>query len=210
MVQGELHDDRPEIRGEGQLLQAMLAHWMHEDNLYWTQIRHLLVLQLAINAAGFTVGATPLGLILMLLGALLSAFFYRLATKIQENRDANLDAIAVVSVSLASRETGTGIARARSADAIPSWGLFRFAQHPLGVKADAGKRFHAVLFIGCIVINILVALAFLQAITCNDPWLRYIHPELLRPPGNDGASKRPVGATAPNPAPRSSTQNARW
>ena len=172
-------DVKPAMRGEGQLLQAMLAHWIHEDNLYWMQIRHLLLLQLAVSAAWFGVGPTVLGALLMFGAALLSIFFYRLGAKIRENRDINLEAIGILSKNLASTETEEQISAAR-ADVGPSWGLFRFARHPLGTMRDEGKRFHIVLFGTCIILNLILGFVSIHDVVAEGGWLRHIHPRFER------------------------------
>lgn len=166
-------------RAEGQLLQAMLGHWIHEDNLYWTQIRHLLVLQLAVSAAWFGVGTTVLAALIMFGAALVSIFLFRLATKIQENRDVNLDAIAILSNTLASDGIREEISRARQDDA-PSWGLFRFARHPLGTARDEGKRFHVGLFFACIALNLALGFVSIHDVVSENAWLRHIHPRFER------------------------------
>lgn len=189
-------DEKPPVRGEGQLLQSLLAHWTHEDNLYWTQIRHVLVLQLAVYAAFYAVGPTVLGVILMILAALISWFFYRLATKIQENRDANLDAISIVSTSVASNETAIKITDAQKRDST-SWGLFRFAEHPLGTMRDEGKIFHVVIFWACIALNLAVCVASIHDILSEGSWLRLIHPKFV---AKVAGGEQPNLSVQPTPA----------
>ena len=97
--------EKPSVRAEGQLLQALVSHWIHEDNLFWSQVRHLLVIQVAVSASWFALSRSWLGFAIGALGALVSWVMYRLAKLIAVNRDINLAAIAIVSRSVASTET---------------------------------------------------------------------------------------------------------
>lgn len=172
-------DPKPPIRGEGQLLQAMLAHWTHEDNLYWTQIRHLLVLQLAVAAAWFAVGPSLLGAVVMFLASGISAYFYRLASIVQRNRDANLEAIAILSETVASKETQHRLLEKDGSGR--SWGIFRFALHPLGTSRDEGRRFHRAIFGVCFALNLTVGMVTAHAWLFEEhSVLRYIHPKFDR------------------------------
>ena len=138
---------RPDIRGEGQLLQAMLAHWIHEDQLYWTQIRHLLVLQLAVFASWFALGLTWLAVLVTTAAAVIFLLIYRLARVIAKNRDSNVKAIEHVSRNMASSETLA---------ALEGY-VFRFATHEFRGWADKGRSFQAVVFWICLSANIGLA-----------------------------------------------------
>jgi hypothetical protein len=138
---------RPEVRGEGQLLQAMIAHWIHEDQLYWTQIRHLLVLQVAILASWFALGLTWLAVFVTSAAVVLCALIYRLARIIAKNRDSNLDTIHRVSKNLVSQKSVCE----------PEVNIFRFATHELGDRTDEGRFFQSTVFWMCLTVNMGMA-----------------------------------------------------
>lgn len=139
---------RPEVRGEGQLLQAMIAHWIHEDQLYWNQIRHLLLLQLTVFAAWFALGLTWLSVLVTASATIVCGLIYRLALVVARNRDANAAAINLVSRNLASNET---------LSVLPD-GVFRFATHGLRDWTAKGRSFQSIVFGLCLAINAALAI----------------------------------------------------
>jgi hypothetical protein len=171
--------EKPEMRGEGQLFQALVAHWIHEDNLYWTQVRHLLVLQLPVFAAWFGLGRSLLGALVMFSSALISLYIYFMAGKIRRNRDVNLPAIPVISRSVVSHETEMELKRVLG-DEYEKFGLFRFATHSLEETKDAGKKAQLQLFGLCITMNVLFGLLTVHELTCQDGWLHRLHPRFDR------------------------------
>lgn len=169
---------KPEVRGEGQLLQSLVAHWIHEDNLYWTQVRHLLVLQLTAFAAFYAVGVSVLGAIIMLLSAVISGMIFGLADTIRVNRSANADAIRIVSRNLASRETENEL-QPLLGDSYKTFGLFRYAMHSLEATKDAGRKFQYRIFGLCILTDLVVGLLTIHDLSCGAGWLRYLHEKFI-------------------------------
>lgn len=144
------------LKAEGQLLQSLMAHWIHEDTLFWTQIRHLLILQLAALGAWFALGVTLLNVMLMSATFLLSVRLYFLADVIRKNRDSNLQTIAVVSLQSASAET-IKLVKEKLGDRFDEqWGMLRITQHRLTDVEDAGKHFQFQVFGACLLLNLLL------------------------------------------------------
>ncbi|MFZ3091477.1 MAG: hypothetical protein WA240_12760 [Nitrospirota bacterium] len=162
--------------GEPQLFQAMVAHWIHEDNLFWTQMRHLILLQLAVFAAWYALGVSVLAVILMLAAAGVSWLIWNLSDKIRDNRDANLDAIKIIAKNLATQGTKETL---KNSD-YEKWGLFRFAQHSLESRKDAGRKFQRNIFLSCIIADIIASLAVVHDLTCQNGWLRNLHPHFVQ------------------------------
>ena len=151
-----------DMRAEGQLLQALMMHWIHEDNLYWTQFRHLLILQLAAIGTWSALDATPFNLVVMIAAALLSWRLCRLADTIRVNRDINLPAIAAVSLQVASPETAQLVKSRLGAAYDPDWGLARITQHRLTDMEDAGQKFQSQVFYTCIFLDILLCVPIIS------------------------------------------------
>lgn len=158
MNQPESKIAQPSVKAEGQLLQSLVAHWIHEDNLFWMQVRHLLILQLAALGAWFALGTSLLNVILMTSTFLLSIRLYFLSDTIRRNRDSNLQAIAVVSIQTASEET-IKLVKDKLGDRYDEqWGLLRITQHRLTNIEDAGRRFQFQIFGACLLLNLLLGL----------------------------------------------------
>jgi hypothetical protein len=124
-----------------------LAHWIHEDQLYWTQVRHLLVLELAVLAALFSLHVSKLSAILMFVAAAVAWYLYSLADIIRQNRNSNVGTIAVVSKIVASTETQESVKSLLGTDDYNKWGTLRIARHDLEDATDAGQRFQQKIFL---------------------------------------------------------------
>ena len=162
--------------GEPQLFQAMVAHWIHEDNLFWTQIRHLLLFQIAVFAAWYALGVSILSVILMLAAAGVSWLMWDLSNKIRVNRDVNLDAIKIISMNLATQETKETL----ELSDYEKLGLFRFSRHSLEPIKDAGRKFQRNIFLACIITDIVASLAVVRDLICQSGWLRNLHPHFAQ------------------------------
>ena len=64
---------------DSQILQAAMAHWIHEDNLYWAQIRYLVIVQLAAYGAWYATAPSFLAAMPLVLAMILSWHLSNLA-----------------------------------------------------------------------------------------------------------------------------------
>lgn len=165
---------KSDVRGEGQLLQAMLTHWVHEDNLYWNQIRHLLVIQLTAFAAWFALGVSILAVALLLFAAFVSWRILVLADMVRLNRGANLKSIKVIATNLLSAESELQVRKELGVEFDVS-GPLRFALHTFEPTKDAGRKFQSLVFGVSIALNIATAMVTVQGLLGSSAWLEVLH-----------------------------------
>ena len=136
--------ERDSLRSEGQLLQAMIAHWVHEDQLYWSQVRHALTVQLAIFIPWYQLKHRTEGIILCIIAIFISIILFFLAQTIRKNRDVNLEKIKLLS----NYVIGPCL---DSHFIMGSGHVFNFTMHRLSKednlpKADMGFIFQSFIF----------------------------------------------------------------
>ncbi|VUX54874.1 protein of unknown function [uncultured Woeseiaceae bacterium] len=157
--------------GEGHLLRAFLAHWIHEDNLYWAQVRHLMIFELAALAALFALGISVLTAMVMFTSAAITWRFYFLAKVICRNRDTNRKTIALVSRHVAMVETQNLVKDRIGPDEFEKWGVISFAQ-----TTRKGRKFQKHIFGFCVVLNILLGISVLLERFFGVAVLSLLHP----------------------------------
>ena len=87
----------PAMRGEGQFLQALVAYLIHQDGLFWNQIRTLLVFQGAAIPASYFLFPNIFCVGVMAIALVLTLYMQRVTTVMRHHRDANVYAIDQVS-----------------------------------------------------------------------------------------------------------------
>jgi len=150
----------------GHLLQALMRHWVHEDILFWSNIRYLLATQLALYAAWYALGTSILSAIVMLVSAIVSYVLMNLAGIVRSNRDVNLEG-AIKKLFKASSLH----ARLRF---IP-----RLTTHELSLDEDLGWKFHKRVFLGAITLNVLIVFITLHDVFRDPNILDAIHPSFV-------------------------------
>ena len=77
-------------RHDSALYSALMAHYLHQDRLFWSRTQLLIAVQAAVLATGFSQRGHWLALAIMLFGALLTFLIMILVIKDQADRDVNL------------------------------------------------------------------------------------------------------------------------
>jgi len=103
------HEGLPPMRGEGQLLQAMVAQQLHQDTFFWNQTRILMIFQGAALSASYLVFPSVLSAAILFLALLLTWYMRRVTTIIRYHRDANVWAIDQVARFIANPELSKSI-----------------------------------------------------------------------------------------------------
>ncbi len=69
--------------------QALMAHYLHQDNILWNQIRTLIAIQAGVLAAGYALRNGTLSPIIMLFGTMLTFLLLLFILKSEQDRDVN-------------------------------------------------------------------------------------------------------------------------
>lgn len=161
----------------GVLFQSMITHWIHEDNLYWSQVKTLLTIQFALYASWYALGSSILSSIIMFISAAASYYIFRLANTIRKNRDVNLSAITFLANNMAADITRK-YSKESDNDETNSY-VFKLALHSLTISKDAGYKFQRKLFWVLIIINIILGIIGIYDKIFETKLLSYIHSRFM-------------------------------
>jgi len=166
---------------EDQVLQAMMAHWIHEDGLFWSQFRNLLTTEAVFLGAWFFLKPGWLALIVMLLACFTSYLLFRLANAVRKNRDINCDVMKKIASEITSSWLGDQIRDIRRAESKEET-ILLFADHSLKGRWDKGNQFQNMVFTMAMITNGALSLLTLMIAIVPDGQvlidLRSIFPQL--------------------------------
>lgn len=166
---------RPNVRGEGQLLQALVAQHLYEDGQYWTNVRFLYTFQLAFLAAWYAVGPSWLAVTLMGLCCGLTLGLGILCEVVAANRGVNLEAIRVVSWNVLSNETEVHLKNIPGHTYDENTGAIKFATHAFHTRGAPGPLVQRVVFGACILLNAGIGLVTAHDLVSERSWLAVLH-----------------------------------
>jgi hypothetical protein len=83
---------------------ALVAHYLHQDNLIWTSIQYISLVQVGTLTAGFALRSHWLGAIIMAVGGILSILIALFIMKCSDDRDINLELIDYLGDKLVPKE----------------------------------------------------------------------------------------------------------
>ena len=170
-----MNNNYSELQLEANLLSVMMDHWIHEDELFWIQIRYLVTLQIAFFTAWYFLFANPLSVFIMIVSSIISILIYRLSKRIRKNRDVNVPVIKAIANKLIVNDTIEGLGKPFVIKKDMRWDIFEFATHSLSKNSDAGYIFQRNVFLSCIVINITVAFVSFVDFILDLGIIEYIH-----------------------------------
>src|SRR4051794_27165114 len=86
----------PPMRGEGQYLQALVAHWAYQDSLIWGFTKTLLAVQGAALAASYAIGPSLSSALTLVLGGVATVYLFLMASLTVNNRDVNVHKVPII------------------------------------------------------------------------------------------------------------------
>jgi len=96
--------DEPELINEDEiskeLLGALIAHRIHQDNLFSSRVQLLIAFQAGVLVGSFSQRDNWLGPAIMIGGGIFTFFIYLLVLKDQDDRDVNLELIDYIGTDL--------------------------------------------------------------------------------------------------------------
>lgn len=138
------------------LYQALMAYFLHQDQIYWSYSQLLIAVQAGALAAGYATRTNWLGPTVLLLGALLSFLVLLLVLKAGWDRDVNLHVLDKLARDLLAdpvkselRDEGRQEPFIRFGATPPRW--FQFAR---------GRYILIGVLIGLIILDVLLACLF--------------------------------------------------
>jgi hypothetical protein len=142
------------LRAEGQYIQALVAHWIHQDTLYWGFTKTVLASQVAILGASYALGPSLTSTAILVVGAALIGLFAWVTNRIRTTRQANVHKMNVAVEHALSAEVKSSI------KLDPGEYLFQLVSVP---QPGVGHRFRRILFAAAIGLDLGLALLHLRA-----------------------------------------------